>query len=30
MSVKLVCFGGDYTRVIQVIEGGGEAIRKLG
>lgn len=30
MSVKLVCSGGDYTRVIQVIEGGGEIIRKLG
>jgi len=30
MSVKLVCFGGDYTGVIQVIEGEGEIIRKLG
>lgn len=30
MGVKLIYAGGDYTRVIQVIEGGGEAIRKLG
>ena len=30
MGVKLIYAGGDYTRVIQVIEGEGETIKKFG